>query len=859
MKSHARRIFYRCLATTGLAFGFGSMTWSQTLTWDQSITLGDVVKAGMGRLDSTEYQYDIIGLGGTTLRVGPYGFTSEAAPKVFSPAGCLYYPYLGYEYWWNEKSHRQAPFSVFGGYVTTSHGIDVRTNGQITAFNHRLAIRTGVLSIDLGLNVGGTAFASRREEFVTPAGVWTIRVSDSGATKPFVLRVGSTVDAVDGNIYTFSSETKPSGIVITAATPGASTAVLALGWTGDVIVDTVGGFSLTGRTANETLTFFLAPASSYALNGEDPVQAAWGHVEAALTAGYENELQATASWWNEYWGRHQIDLPVSEGILAQWYTRSLYYHGVFFGNTDVPPGLWGTSVAPGGGAVCPEFDLVFSQLALLYSNHITESANIIGWLKATQPQAEKNALNTTLYSASVSHDWGALYGCWVGYDGKYILPGTAAEGNLLYEDFPSANCALMAVKHGDFTLDPGYAAFADTIVRKTTKVQADDQWWNGRNYVNVHSPSSMNQAGCIFGLSQSVARGQADSAWSAMLPKVLLPTGIWTNPAGRRYQVLVGGAGATASPAAGDAPQLAPLWWYGTMQKDNLLVPPTYQLVNLSNTASYVFNRGTMSVIASKLHDASEAYRWAMSLTGADVTYDDATISEMVHDAYDFQRTPEIAAHGALICAVTQMLVDPDNNNPIEIFPAIPKSWWSSGVSFSNILVKGGIAVSGKIDASAITAQLANSTAQPAAVTLRVWLPPGTTALAQAPAGTVVANGYATLNDTLGGKSSREYSFVLPATSVRIKDTPFEFSLSQNYPNPFNPSTEFFYSLPSSVPVTVSVYNVLGQEIATLVDEQQGAGKYHVTFDGSTLPSGIYIYRIQAGSNMAVRKMVLIK
>jgi hypothetical protein len=266
-----------------------------------------------------------------------------------------------------------------------------------------------------------------------------------------------------------------------------------------------------------------------------------------------------------------------------------------------------------------------------------------------------------------------------------------------------------------------------------------------------------------------------------------------------------------------------------------------------------------MSVIASKLHDANEAYRWALSLTGADVTYDGATISEMVHDAYDFQRTPEIAAHGALICAVTQMLVDPDNNDPIEIFPAIPKSWWSSGVSFSNILAKGGIAVSGGINASAITAQLTNGSPQPAGISLRVWLPPGTTALAQAPIGTVVANGYATLNDSVAGNWSNSYTFVLPVTSVKNDNMPIQFSLLQNYPNPFNPTTVVRSQLPVASNVKLVIYDVLGREVAVLVNERRAAGMYQDSFVGSGLSSGVYLYRLTAGNFVSTKTMLLVK
>jgi hypothetical protein len=86
-----------------------------------------------------------------------------------------------------------------------------------------------------------------------------------------------------------------------------------------------------------------------------------------------------------------------------------------------------------------------------------------------------------------------------------------------------------------------------------------------------------------------------------------------------------------------------------------------------------------------------------------------------------------------------------------------------------------------------------------------------------------------------------------------------DFSLSQNYPNPFNPSTVISYQLPVIGFVTLKVYDILGREIATLVNEEKPAGEYEVEFDGSALTSGIYFYQLKAGSYVETRKMVLLK
>jgi subtilisin family serine protease len=104
---------------------------------------------------------------------------------------------------------------------------------------------------------------------------------------------------------------------------------------------------------------------------------------------------------------------------------------------------------------------------------------------------------------------------------------------------------------------------------------------------------------------------------------------------------------------------------------------------------------------------------------------------------------------------------------------------------------------------------------------------------------------------------------------INEKTLPIRFSLAQNYPNPFNPTTTIAYSIPSviaksgatrqSVNVALDVYNSLGQKIATLVNKAQAPGNYSVRFDASNLPSGVYFYRLHAGSFVATKKMILLK
>ena len=104
------------------------------------------------------------------------------------------------------------------------------------------------------------------------------------------------------------------------------------------------------------------------------------------------------------------------------------------------------------------------------------------------------------------------------------------------------------------------------------------------------------------------------------------------------------------------------------------------------------------------------------------------------------------------------------------------------------------------------------------------------------------------------------WSFAIKATG----DLPAEFALHQNHPNPFNPSTEIIFALPQACDVTLSVYNILGRKVATLADGQFEAGTHNVIWNGRNetggeISSGLYFYRIKAGENTAVRKMLLLK
>ena len=100
------------------------------------------------------------------------------------------------------------------------------------------------------------------------------------------------------------------------------------------------------------------------------------------------------------------------------------------------------------------------------------------------------------------------------------------------------------------------------------------------------------------------------------------------------------------------------------------------------------------------------------------------------------------------------------------------------------------------------------------------------------------------------------------ATSIadhQESNTPKQYELYANYPNPFNPMTTIRYTLPKSSTVSLTIFNLIGQEILALVDDTRPAGEYEVQWNASNLPSGLYVCKMQAGEFVATKKLVLLK
>ena len=121
-----------------------------------------------------------------------------------------------------------------------------------------------------------------------------------------------------------------------------------------------------------------------------------------------------------------------------------------------------------------------------------------------------------------------------------------------------------------------------------------------------------------------------------------------------------------------------------------------------------------------------------------------------------------------------------------------------------------------------------------------------------------VCAGTITINGGYSG-NGRFCNGTVDVGSEEETQAPKEFTLSQNYPNPFNPVTIISYQLPETEFVTLKIYDILGNEVVTLVNEEKPAGSYNFSFDASKLPSGVYYYKLRAGNYVETKKMMLLK
>ena len=125
--------------------------------------------------------------------------------------------------------------------------------------------------------------------------------------------------------------------------------------------------------------------------------------------------------------------------------------------------------------------------------------------------------------------------------------------------------------------------------------------------------------------------------------------------------------------------------------------------------------------------------------------------------------------------------------------------------------------------------------------------------------GMAIGSTFAAVNSGLDTAFARYNGTFVTGIKGNNNIAPHSYKLNQNYPNPFNPGTTISFSIPTQEKVSLKVYNILGMEVSTLIDEVKSPGNYTVSFNAKNIPSGIYFYELKTGNFMGVKKMILLK
>jgi hypothetical protein len=822
-------------------------------TWNSTLSNASITKTGMDRFNNSKFQYQTIGLGGTTMRVDPWGFASHRAPNT-DQNSYNHKPSFGYEYWWDNAGHRYNPFLINAGYGAA---LDP---GTITAFKQNLDIKTGVLKTDITLSVGGTTFTSSRETFITPDGILVIRVNDKGAPSPLQLNlaVNGSVDLLFGTLYagneepfirdaahTFKSNAGATGGVVTATKTNTSDCSVA------VAVDATSAVTVSANSdiysqssADGTITFYIVPKASFnPLTPTVPWDHAWNAASSAKITGYATLKQQTANWWNNYLNVSKISVP--DDKVSKLYAQSLYYHGIYFGNTAIPPGCFGTDTYGFFGAVCPEYDLTFSSFALAYTGHINETKNIASWVSSVLPKCKEQAVNgITSHNVFRKYDGGAIYTTLMGYNGVQGIPPEVSEGGNLECNYPGANAARMALNYLDYSDDQTFKSAAHDVLKSTTYVSLKDLTLNSKGfYLDGKRPNSMQEGAVLMGYDQCVKRGIADPEWITKYQnKILMSQGVLNGDT-----LLSGGVGANPSYGDGGATYFYPLWWATVIDKHDSRAVKAIE--NYKGTfQEYCFNNGWSGVHSAKIYRGDDALMWLKNFQRPDVLLDSTSFAENA-GAPGFNYTPEVGAHGAYICNLTQMLIDPDDNSIVDLFPAIPNQWEYQKVAYEGLMTTGALSFTAERDINGVKVSVTNKANTLRERKIRIKIPRFLDVIGANQL--TINNGFIEINISLspGETKSYEYTFSPMETSIITINSESE-SLFQMYPNPNSTGT---LKITNSNEIDeLLIYSLSGK----MVKQFQNKGQ---SYDIHGLETGIYIVQLRTANKYYARRLCIIR
>lgn len=808
---------------------------SPASAWLDNVSAAAVVK---DNLDAKDYEYPLVGGGGLDLLADPTGFTTARPPNS------NYSPDLYYDYWWDNDTHRVTPFALDGGYIS-SQGIAPET---IQSFRQTLDPATGHLTSVLQLHVcpgGGQAcydVQSHRTEFVTPSGILAIRIVDSVPG-----RIGVRTQPQTG--YSLSAEAHGNGIAF--ASHGVDQHDMGLAVTAGgshVATDATAGTVSVAVGPNAPAVFYIAARG---LDSHQPAADASAAAAAAARAGDLAAEYATSQFWRRYWQASSVDVP--DANLMTWYIRSEYYLGALTSNTPVPVGCYGPRPEGFNGGPCMEFDLIFTDLALLAANQPATTASIANWVQTSLPEAERLA---PYYTYDGSPTPGAAKYPWISsWDGNETTAfGTTPVAND-WEAFPSANAALVDLLQAQYTGDAARLTKAKHILQEVTQYQLDNAapdasvggmllsqkyFWTP-DPVTFVKGAAPDQTALLWSLRTARDLHVGPAQWAQLAHNVDLPTDL--SPY-RDARTVTNYPGQQAGYVG--FPEQLPFFFLNVVDPQDPLVWPSYMNSASTDDMTYTFNRAWAATVAAEHGNGDDALARLNYMLDANsdavapsqtVLWDNTYFSEFQGSSSG--DVPEVGAHGSLMLALQHMLVDGSSAKTIRVFPALPTAWEDNGASFQHLAANGQLLVSGDYHQSNVTATIANQGNHPATRELLIRMPAGAVGVSDdqgLPISGIVDGRFAQLSVTVPAHASKTITVRASDTGTwqAIDDTGSRISYSDGWStatglNGYVDGTAHY----SATCTATAQISFTGQAIRIIGDRNVDHGQMRIYLDGT--------------------------
>jgi len=341
-----------------------------------------------------------------------------------------------------------------------------------------------------------------------------------------------------------------------------------------------------------------------------------------------------------------------------------------------------------------------------------------------------------------------------------------------------------------------------------------------------------------------VKRGIADPEWiSTYNDKILMSQGVLNGDT-----LISAGVGHNPSYGDGGATWFYPLWWATVIDKHD---PRAVKAIdNYHGTfQEYCFNNGWSGVHSAKVYQGDDALMWLENFQRPDVLLDETSFAENSSEV-GYNYTPEIGAHGAYICNLTQMLIDPDDDSIVDVFPAIPNEWEYQKVAIDGLMTTGALSFTAERDINGVKVEITNKASSARERVVRIKTPRFLDV--HGAENLPVEDGFIVINVSLLPGETKSYEYAFSSTDIT---TGINTDGSKSENDPFivypNPNSTGSLNITNSEKIDeLLIYSMKGE----MVKKFQNQGHY---YNIGALKPGIYIVQIKADNIYYARRLII--